>query len=188
MRRHQGDALEADGAIYLAALLSMGVGVVHAMVTVEYWNEWWGYGAFFIVAALGQMMYGLLLFMQPWRYDATGGMNGGGYHAARRVFHAGAWVNASIVALYIVTRTIGIPIFGPEAGQVEPVSALSLIVQIAEVLLIACLVRAIRRGDRFASTSQQDLRPNDAVAGGATVGGAVADVPVALSVNRAPRR
>lgn len=156
MRRHQRDALEADGAVYLAALLSLATGIVHAMVTAEYWNEWWGYGAFFILAALGQLMYGLLLFIQPWRYDATGGMNGGGYFAARRVFLAGAWVNAGIVALYIVTRTIGIPVFGPEAGQVEPVTALSLIVQVAELLLVACLVRAIRRGDRFASTSQQD--------------------------------
>ena len=156
MRRHQGDALEADGAVYLAALLSLATGIAHAMVMAEYWNEWWGYGAFFILAALGQMMYGLLLFIQPWRYDATGGMNGGGYRAARRVFLAGAWANASIVALYTVTRTIGVPVFGPEAGQVEPVTALSLIVQIAELLLIACLVRAIRRGDRFASTPQQD--------------------------------
>jgi hypothetical protein len=156
VRRHQGDALEADDAIYLAALLSLATGIVHAMVTVEYWNEWWGYGAFFIAAALGQVMYGLLLFIHPWRYDATGGVNGGGYRAARRVFLAGAWANASIVALYIVTRTIGIPVFGPEAGQVEPVTALSLIVQIAELLLIAYLVRAIRRGDRIACTSQQD--------------------------------
>ena len=156
MRRHQEDALEADAAVYLAALLSLATGIVHAMVTAEYWNEWWGYGAFFIVAALGQMMYGLLLFIQPWRYDATGGVNGGGYRTARRVFVAGAVLNACIIALYIVTRTVGIPMFGPGAGQVEPVTALSLIVQIAELLLIACLVRAIRRGDRFARTSPQD--------------------------------
>jgi hypothetical protein len=155
MKGHRGDALDTDGTVYLAALLSLGVGLVHAMVTVEYWNEWWGYGAFFIVAALGQMAYGLLLFMQPWRYDSTGGVNGGGYRTARRVFVAGAVLNACIIALYIVTRTVGIPVFGPEAGHVEPVSALSLIVQIAELGLILCLTRVVSRGDRFAGASQQ---------------------------------
>ena len=183
MKGFRGDALDTDDTIYLAALLSLVVGVVHAMVTVEYWNEWWGYGAFFIMAALGQMAYGLLLLLQPWRYDATGGVNGGGYQTARRVFMAGAVLNACIIALYIVTRTVGIPVFGPEAGRVEPVSALSLIVQIAQLALVLCLARVIRRGDRFANAFHVNAQPNDAAAGGV-----LADIPVVSSTAWTPRR
>lgn len=125
----------------------------------------------------------LLLFIQPWRYDATGGVNGGGYRTRRRVFVAGAVLNACIVALYIVTLTVGIPVFGREAGRVEPVSGLSLIVQIAELALILCLVRTVRRGDRFVGASQQDLQPDEVA-----VGKSPADGHLVLAADRVPRR
>ena len=110
----------------------------------QYLSEWWGYGFFFTLAALAQITYGLVLFMRPWAYDETGGSRaGGGY--AKAIYAAGACGNLAIIGLYIITRVVGVPFFGPAAGQVEPVTALSLTVTIIEAVLAGILIVMARR-------------------------------------------
>ena len=135
----------AAGQAYGAAALSLAAGIVHGIATTEYWAWWWGYAAFFLYAALAQIVYGLVLIMQPWRYDETGGLRTSGASRARPVFVLGVVGNGLIILLYIITRTVGIPFFGPGAGLVLPVTPLSLVSKTIEVALVVYLVFLIRR-------------------------------------------
>ncbi len=133
------------GAAYLAGALSLAVGVAHGMVVPEYLGEWWGYGFFFLWAALAQIAYGLVLFLRPWAYDDTGGGREDPDAGARPVYRWGAFGNAAIIALYVVTRTAGIPLLGPGAGRAEPVTVLSLTVTLLETALVATLLLMAQR-------------------------------------------
>jgi hypothetical protein len=44
--------------------------------------------------------------------------------------------NLSIVILYLVTRTVGVPIFGPQAGEVEGVGATDLCATVSELAIV----------------------------------------------------
>lgn len=127
--------------------LSIAAAVVHGLVVPEHLAEWWGYGLFFFGATLVQGGYGILLFLQPWRYDTSGGFDPEqGQTTAARLYWIGIAINVSIIALYVVTRTIGIPVFGPEAGEVEEITAISALSKAIEVVLVGVLVVALRRG------------------------------------------
>lgn len=89
--------------LYAAAGLSTAAGVVHLLVTPEHFEEWIGYGLFFLIAGLTQMLFAGYMLRQP---------------ANRALLLAGVASNTLIVALWVVTRTAGIPI-GPAAGEVE---------------------------------------------------------------------
>lgn len=127
-----------------AAGLSIAAALVHGAVTPEHLSEWWGYGLFFFVAAIAQGLYGLALLLEPWRWDETGGIREDGDRYSRSVYLLGAAGNAVIIGLYVVTRTVGIPFFGPEAGEVEPVTPISLVSKMIELAVIGCLIALLR--------------------------------------------
>ena len=130
---------------WYAAGLSAAASILHGLSAAEHFNEWWGYAAFFVIAAVAQMGYAFILLISPWRYDATGGIRtDGGTDVARIYYLLGIAGNAAIVALYLVTRTVGIPFFGPEAADVEPVGAIDVISKLTELTLIAVLLRLHR--------------------------------------------
>lgn len=111
-------------ALYAAAALSATAAGIHLWVTPEHFGEWWGYGAFFLIVALAQGLFGVALLRWP----------------GRPLFLLGIAGNLQIVAFYIITRTSGIPFFGPDAGTVEEVGALDLTATVAQLALIVALV------------------------------------------------
>ncbi len=96
-------ARDRERTLYAAAILSLLAALVHLWVTPEHFEEWWGYGAFFLVAGAAQILYVPIVLLLPTRIVLLGGIAG----------------NHAIVVLYLLTRTVGIPFFGPEAGEVE---------------------------------------------------------------------
>jgi hypothetical protein len=133
------------GLLMVASGLSLAAGMVHITVIPEYLGEWWGYGFFFMVVALLQLTYGLVLMMRPWAFDDTGAHLGRPHAFERRIYLIGAIGNLAIVGLYLITRTLGIPLLGPEAGDVEPFTPLSVSVTLLEAFLgVALLVLAHR--------------------------------------------
>ena len=143
--RHEGliPARTFHGRLrYVAGLLSLATAAIHGLVIPEHLAEWWGYGVFFIGATVVQGLYGL------WLIGALRGPHDSSNAAfslddrplSRFVVLAGILGNAAIVALYIVTRTVGIPFLGPEAGVIEPITLISVISKLFEVALIACLI------------------------------------------------
>ncbi len=83
--------------------LSLAAALIHLWVTPEHFEEWWGYGAFFLVGAFAQGLYSAALLRWPSQLLLLLGLIG----------------NSSIILIYLLTRTVGIPLFGPEAGKVE---------------------------------------------------------------------
>ena len=122
--------------------LSIAAGVIHAMLSPTHLEEWWGYGLFFFFAAALQIIYGVALgagaFNQgTWKGDA--------YQAKRNFLILGIAGNLGIIAVYLVSRTVGIPFFGPAAGEAEPFGFIDVVSKIVEVLLIVLLARLVRR-------------------------------------------
>ncbi len=117
-------------ALHAAAALSLLAAIIHLWVAPEHFEEWWGYGAFFLVCALAQGLYALVLLRLP----------------GRPLFLLGVAGNLTIVILWLVTRTSGIPFFGPHAGEVEEVGTLDLACTLAEVCLVVGLGALVMRG------------------------------------------
>jgi hypothetical protein len=101
------------------ALLSMGAAVIHFVVVPGHWDEYWGQGLFFIIAAIAQLLWAVWVVVAP----------------SRLLYLAGAAGNAAIVALWIVTRTYGVPA-GPGAGEREAVEFADTLATVFEVLLV----------------------------------------------------
>jgi hypothetical protein len=88
--RWRTPSVEARGA---GALLGVA-GLVHVVVTPEHVDEWAPAGVFFAVVAIAQ----LWLAQALWR------------GTARRVLPAAMLSTAGLVALYVVSRTVGLPL------------------------------------------------------------------------------
>jgi hypothetical protein len=127
-----------------AVVLSISAGLIHGLNVQEHLAEWWGYGFFFLFAAAGQFVYGLILIVQPWNYDETGGRRDGRRYA-RMFYRGGIVANGFLIVLYLVTRTAGIPFLGPSAGQTEPFTPLGLATKLIEAALVVVLVIMVRR-------------------------------------------
>ena len=115
--------------LYAAAAFSLLAALIHLWVIPEHFEEWWGYGAFFMVSVVAQGAYSAALLRWPRRPLLLLGVGG----------------NLSIVVLYLLTRTVGIPFFGPHAGEVEGVGLADLSVTIAELALVAALLTMLVR-------------------------------------------
>ncbi|HEU5433249.1 MAG TPA: hypothetical protein VFU81_16405 [Thermomicrobiales bacterium] len=114
--------------VILAAALSVIAAIIHLIVMPEHFGEWWGYGAFFLLAATAQAVYAVLLLRGRPSWLLLAGIVG----------------NLAIVALWAWTRTVGIPIFGPHAGEVEEIGAIDVVSKVVEALLIAVLAVLLR--------------------------------------------
>ena len=115
--------------LYAASGFSAVAGVIHAYFMPEHFEEWIGYGVFFLVATVCQVLLALVLLADlPPR---------------REVLWAGIIGNAAIIMLWLITRTLGIPI-GPMAGEIEAVGVLDLTSKIAEMVVIMCLALLLR--------------------------------------------
>ncbi len=114
-------------------MLSLLAAAIHGFATPEHFSAWWGYGLFFLAATCAQAVYGLLLLTrgvapERWTWEQV----------QRPIYVMGIIGNLAIMALWIVTRTYGIP-SGPEAGVVEPVGVLDAVSKAVEGALVLVL-------------------------------------------------
>jgi hypothetical protein len=109
------------------ALLSMAAAVIHFVVVPGHWDEYWGQGLFFIIAAIAQLLWAVWVVVAP----------------SRLLYLAGAVGNAAIVALWVVTRTYGVPA-GPGAGEAEAVEFADTLATVFEVLLVVGALALVR--------------------------------------------
>ena len=117
-------ATESQRRVFPAvAALSLLAALIHLWVMPEHFKEWWGYGAFFLVAAVAQVLYVPLLMRWP----------------NRTVLLLGIAGNSAIVLLYLFTRVVGIPLFGPEVWEVEGVGIIDVCATISEAAIVVAL-------------------------------------------------
>lgn len=128
-----------------AAVLSLAAATMHIVVMGEHADEWWGYALFFLFAAGCQGMFAMVVLGQPWMHDrVTGGPWPTAKSFARNFYFLGVGGNAALIGMYLVTRTVGVPWFGPAAGEAEPWSPQGVITKLLEVILVGLLVWLVR--------------------------------------------
>ncbi len=140
--------LQVQGMVYWVALFSLAAGLIHGIASTVYWAAWWGYAAFFLLVALAQVAAGLVLFVQPWRYDSTGGIRQGASRYARPFFVAGIVFNSLLVLLWLVSRVVDLSLTA-EASMGVPVTALGALASLTEIAIVFFLARWVRALDRF---------------------------------------
>jgi hypothetical protein len=122
----------------VAAASSVVAAVVHVVVMPAHLEEHWSFGVFFGLLAVVQLGYAGALALRP----------------SRDVLVAGALVNAATVALWLLSRTVGLPL-GPEAGTPEPVGLLDATSTLAEVVLLVATAVAVRQARAVQPSSTQ---------------------------------
>lgn len=101
------------------ALLSGATAIIHFGVIGQHLREFWLFGAFFAVVAVAQLAWALLAIARP----------------SRSVWLAGAVGNAVVIVVWIVSRTLGLPL-GAESGHAEPVGFADALSSAYEALLV----------------------------------------------------
>lgn len=116
-----------SGWLYVLAVASFVAGVVHAVVCPEHFQEYWVFGAFFLATAVAGIGYAVWVLARP----------------ARWLLRAGVVANVGIVALWLSTRLIGLPL-GPDAGQTEAFGVMDLVASSAEICAAVAAVMLLR--------------------------------------------
>ena len=106
--------------VLLTAAMAWGAAVIHAVVIPAHLEESALIGAFFVVVAPAQALWGSWIYPRP----------------ERRVLLAGAVGSLAVVALWAFTRAVGVPV-GPEAWHPESVGVLDVIASVDELLTAA---------------------------------------------------
>ena len=89
---------------------------------------------FFGVLAYAQVLWAFLVYRRP---------------GDRRWFMPAAVVSLAVVALWLVTRSVGLP-FGPWAGRPEPFAITDITASLNELLLAGLVVAMVHPGGRVA--------------------------------------
>jgi hypothetical protein len=118
-----------DDRLFIACGLAWITGVIHGLAAIQHVSEFVLYAVFFVVLALTQILWGIALYRAP----------------SRPLLSAGAILSLAVVALWIISRTSGLPI-GPEHWTAEPVGALDSIATGNEVVLALLIFLLLRRG------------------------------------------
>ena len=137
--RRQGDAL-APTRVLLAALLSGAAGVGHGLVVAPHFAQAPLVGLFFAATTVAQLLWAYLAVTRP---------------QMRGLMTVAAGANVVLVALWGLSRTIGLPLVGL-AGARQAVGPLDLTVVLIELVLIGCVAQGSTspaRARRSASTA-----------------------------------
>jgi hypothetical protein len=118
-------------AVGIAAALALFAGWAHLVYMSSHLREWWAYGLFFLVAGIAQAVFAVALVRWPLPRVALAGIAG----------------NLAIVALYVDTRTIGVPL-GPHAHAIEQAAAPDLLTTGCEIVLIVLLLTMVAPAPR----------------------------------------
>ena len=116
-----------DARLHLAAL-SMVAGSIHAVVAAPHFGEYWLFGLFFVALAAFQLGWGAWIYERP----------------SRRAYRLGLVVSVTVIAIWLVSRTTGLPL-GPGAGspeEVGPLDPAAAAVQAMVALLCTAFLRS----------------------------------------------
>src|SRR3954464_10094398 len=133
------------------ALASLSAGLIHVMAGFHHWTEWWLFGLGMFVMAVTQL--GAAAWLGFPRGRAAPGR---GFPAGRLALVATIVINVPIVALWVWSRTFGLP-FGPEPGEAEAIGIPDAVCTFTELVLVggvfALLIDASERALKRWSTA-----------------------------------
>jgi hypothetical protein len=106
-----------DARLHLAALSAVA-GSIHAVVAAPHFGELWLFGVFFVGLALFQLGWGAQVYRRP----------------TPRLYRVGAAVSVGVIALWLVSRTSGLPL-GPDAWRAEAIGPLDPLASAVEAMI-----------------------------------------------------
>lgn len=146
-RREHEPAAVTPAPVVQAALFSIAAALMHVSVIGEHMRESAVYGVFFIAASVGQLLWAIAVLVRP----------------SRRRMRLGALANGVIALVWIVSRTIGLPL-GPEPFQREAIGVLGVLSTMFEGAIVG-LWWISRSRPEIGVTSRMELdRPTKTIA------------------------
>ena len=94
----------AGSLLTCLAILSVATAVIHFAVAGSHFQEYWLFGVFMLAAGWLQLLWAVGAVVRP---------------SSARLLAGGALLNAAIIAVYVVTRTVG-DVVGPTPHATEP--------------------------------------------------------------------
>jgi hypothetical protein len=165
------DSSPATARLYFLSgltALSAGAAAIHFVVTFAHFQEYVLYGVFFLIISWAQLIWAAGLCWRPAHLWTSRGAPQGTRLWQRLWLWLGIAGNALILAVYIASRTAGLP-FGPDLHHAEPAGALDVMSCVLEFTLItgcAALLwrpsladRPVRRRRGFAAVAAAGAVP-----------------------------
>jgi hypothetical protein len=126
-RDHQPSASRLDARLAALIALSAGAGAIHLSVASDHFHEYWLFGAFFVALGMAQAGWAALVAI---------------FGPSRRLLIA-ATANVAVVALWVASRTAGLPL-GSHPGAPEALGFADVTATLFEVVLVGCAVWSLR--------------------------------------------
>ena len=122
------------------AITSGVAAVIHFAVSGSHFQEYWAFGAFMLVVAWLQLAWSVGMWVAP----------------SRPLIAAGAVLNAGVVLVYVVTRTVG-DVIGPTPDEVEPVGFGDAFCTVCEALVVlGCVALLLWALDRVVTRARRN--------------------------------
>ena len=128
-------AVERSERTMLLVGLSAAAAFIHAKALIDHAPHYWLFGVFFGVLAYAQVSWAWLVYRRP---------------DERRWLMPAAVGSLAVIALWIVTRSVGLP-FGPWAGRPEPLAITDITASLDELVLAGLIVAILRPNGRVAA-------------------------------------
>jgi MFS family permease len=109
--------------VLLAGGLAWAGSLIHVQAAIDHVDEYWLYALFFIALASVQFVWGIALYRFP----------------RRRLLVVGAVISLAVVGLWLLSRTVGLPI-GPDRASPEPPGLLDVIATADEIGIAGLMV------------------------------------------------
>lgn len=128
-------AIVRPARIRLLIVLSAVAGLIHGKAFIDHVDHYWLFGVFFAVLTYAQVLWAMQLFRRP---------------DDRRLFKAVAVMSLGVVAIWVVSRTTGLPI-GPWAGRPETIGMPDAVASLDELVIAAMIAAMLRPEGRVAA-------------------------------------
>lgn len=115
-------------AVLAAAGASFAAALVHGSVIAVHFAEYWLFGLFFLLVTPLQVVWAGLVVRRP---------------SHRRLLLAGAFGNAAVIGVWLVSRLVGLPL-DPDAFTPEAVSFKDLLATYDEVMVVLLCLLLLR--------------------------------------------
>jgi uncharacterized membrane protein YsdA (DUF1294 family) len=121
--------------LMLLVALSIAAGVIHARALFDHATHYWLFGVLFGVLTYAQVLWGVLVYRRP---------------EDRRWFMPAVVVSLGVLGVWLVSRTVGLPI-GPWAGRAEPFGIADIAASLDELLLTGVILAMLSPRGRVAA-------------------------------------
>ena len=139
-----GDTASSRPLLIVAALASVTAAAIHGAVGPEHFQEALRLGLFFVLICATQLFLAAALLRRP----------------SRAMVIVNVVVNAGTVLLWILTRTVGLPL---RLAEIEPFGVLDTLSSAAELVVVGCCLTWLQRAP--AASARVSRRPYSAFAG-----------------------